>query len=64
MLIVHLPLMAMLVSSVSPQVGELGGMTALFEQAGCATGPSVLRGTFEVNGPATEEWAGGVRRSS
>jgi hypothetical protein len=45
----------------SPYVRELANMMPCFDKAGYATDPSVLHGTFGVNGLAIEGWAGGVR---
>jgi hypothetical protein len=47
--------------SASSYIRELANMMTLFEKVGCATDPSVLRGTFGVNGPAIEEWDGAAR---
>jgi hypothetical protein len=58
----HLPQMAMSVpGSASPYARDLADMMTLFLQAGYATDPFVLRGTFGINGLPVEEWAGGVR---
>jgi hypothetical protein len=45
----------------SPYARDLADMMTLFLQAGYATDPFVLRGTFGINGLPVEEWAGGVR---
>jgi hypothetical protein len=45
----------------SPYARDLADMMPLFLQAGYATNPFVLRGSFGINGLPVEEWAGGVR---
>jgi hypothetical protein len=44
---------------VSPYVRELADMIALFDAAGYAADPSILRDTFVVSALSLEEWAGG-----
>jgi uncharacterized protein YbjT (DUF2867 family) len=58
--VLHVPLsMLRLPRRVSPYVRELADMMALFDAAGYAADPSILRDTFVVSALSLEEWAGG-----
>ncbi len=60
--VLHVPLAALrLAGWVSPYVRELADMMALFDTAGYAADPSILRDTFGVSALALEEWAGADR---
>ncbi|MDQ3862211.1 MAG: hypothetical protein M3317_01670 [Actinomycetota bacterium] len=58
--VLHMPLAVLrLPGRVSPYVRELADMMTLFDVAGYAADPSILRGTFGVSAPTLqEEWAG------
>jgi uncharacterized protein YbjT (DUF2867 family) len=61
-LVLHVPLAALRVPGrVSPYVRELADMMALFDIAGYAADPSILRDTFGVSALTLQEWAGGDR---
>jgi uncharacterized protein YbjT (DUF2867 family) len=60
--VLHVPLAALrLPGWVSPYVRELADMMALFDAAGYAADPSILRDTFGVSAQTLEEWAGADR---
>jgi uncharacterized protein YbjT (DUF2867 family) len=60
--VLHVPLAALrLPGRVSPYVRELADMMALFDTAGYAADPSILRDTFGVSAQTLEEWAGADR---
>ena len=60
--LLHVPLAALrLPGRMSPYVRELADMMALFDAAGYAADPSILRSTFGVPALTLEEWAGGDR---
>jgi uncharacterized protein YbjT (DUF2867 family) len=60
--VLHVPLAALrLPGRVSSYVRELADMMALFDTAGYAADPSILRDTFGVSAVSLQEWARGVR---
>jgi uncharacterized protein YbjT (DUF2867 family) len=60
--VLHVPLAALRLSGrVSSYVRELADMMALFDAAGYAADPSILRDTFGGSALTLEEWAGGDR---
>jgi uncharacterized protein YbjT (DUF2867 family) len=60
--VLHVPLAALrLPGRVSSYVRELADMMALFDAAGYAADPSILRDTFGVSAMTLREWAGGDR---
>jgi uncharacterized protein YbjT (DUF2867 family) len=60
--VLHVPLTALrLPGRVSPYVRELADMMSLFDAAGYAADPSILRDTFGLSALTLEEWAGGDR---
>jgi uncharacterized protein YbjT (DUF2867 family) len=63
--VLHVPLAALrLPGRVSPYVRELADMMTLFDVAGYAADPSILRDTFGVSAQTLEEWAGADRRGA
>ena len=57
-----MPLAALrLPGRMSPYVRELADMMALFDAAGYAADPSILRDKFGVSALTLEEWLGGGR---
>jgi uncharacterized protein YbjT (DUF2867 family) len=60
--VLHVPLAALcLPGRVSSYVRELADMMALFDTAGYAADPSILRDTFGVSAVSLQEWARGDR---
>jgi uncharacterized protein YbjT (DUF2867 family) len=60
--LLHVPLAALrLPGRMSPYVRELADMMALFDAAGYAADPSILRDKFGVSALTLEEWLGGDR---
>jgi uncharacterized protein YbjT (DUF2867 family) len=58
--VLHVTLAALrLPGRVSPYVRELADMMALFDAAGYAADPSILRDAFEVSALTLEGWTGG-----
>jgi uncharacterized protein YbjT (DUF2867 family) len=57
--VLHVPLAALrLPGQMSPYIRELADMMALFDAAGYAADPSILRDTFGVSALTLQEWAG------